>query len=88
MPLVLLKIESMYSDKSVPVANVPLVIFIGGPTNQRRTGNIQGAWDPEILVAVITMVGVPVEEALVDIVMNSRKVMIHLECERKEKLVR
>ena len=81
MPLVLLKIESMYSDKSVPVANVPLVIFIGGPTNQRRTDNIQGAWDPEILVAVITMVGVLVEEALVDIVMKAKKLVIHMECD-------
>ena len=35
---------------------------------------------PEISVAVITTVGVPVKEALEDIFMNSIKVVFHMEC--------
>ena len=49
------------------------------PTRKERTDNIQEAWDPEILVSVITTVGVPVDEALSDIVMNARIEVIHLE---------
>ena len=37
------------------------------------------AWEPEISVDVVTLVGVPVEETLVDIGMNTRNVVIHLE---------
>ena len=51
----------MYVDKPVPVVNLPHVRFIGGPTNQGITGNIEGAWDPEISVAVIITMGVTVE---------------------------
>ena len=52
--------DSMDEDKPVPVANVPPVSFIGGPTNQVITGSMQVAWDPGRLVAVITTAGVPV----------------------------
>ena len=61
------------------MVNIPPVRFIGGPTNQLRTGNIQGDWDPDISVSVVTSVGVTVEEVLSDIGMNSRIALIHLE---------
>ena len=60
------------------MVNFPPVSFIGGPSKQVRTGNIQVAWDPYILVAVITDVGVPVEEELSDIGINVRRAVIHL----------
>ena len=75
--------DSMDADKPVPVVKNPPVRFIVIPTNQGITGNIAGYWHPEIFVAVITMVDVPVEEALDDILMNSIKVVIHLECDEK-----
>ena len=46
--------------KLVPVVNLPPVRFIGSTRNQGRTGNIQGSWDPEILVAVNNTVSVRV----------------------------
>ena len=54
--------------------------FIGSYKKQGKTVNIQGSWDPERLFAVITTVGVPVEEAFHDIGMKYIKVVIHLEC--------
>ena len=63
------------------MVNLPTVNFIGGPTKQVITGNIQGAWDTYILVAVITAVGVPAEKVLLDIVMNVKRAVIHLECD-------
>ena len=69
----------MDADKPVPVVNLPPVRFIGNPPKQRRTGNIQGVWYPDISVAVVTVVGVSTEEALADIGMNSRRAVIHLE---------
>ena len=54
--------------------------FIGGTTNKVRIGSIQEAWYTEILVAVITTVGVPVEETLAGIGIKSRKVLIYMEC--------
>ena len=71
----------MDSDKPFPVVNLPPVRFISAPTNQGRTGNIHGAWEPEILVAVITILDITVEEALVNIVMKSRNVVVHMECD-------
>ena len=52
--------ENMDSDKPVLMVNLPHVNFIGGTTNKVRTVNIKGSWDPEILVGVVTTVGVPV----------------------------
>ena len=43
------------------MVNIPPVRFIGGPTNQLRTGNIQGDWDTDISVAVIITLGVPAD---------------------------
>ena len=60
---------------------LPPVMFIGGPTRKGRTGIIQVFWDPEILVSVITMVGIPVEEDLADIVIKTRNMVIHMECD-------
>ena len=48
-------------DKPVPVGNLSPVKFIGGPQKQKIIGNIKVAWDPEILVSVITTVDVPAE---------------------------
>ena len=43
----------MDADKLVMVVNIPPVVFIGGPINQERTGNMQGDLGPEILVDLI-----------------------------------
>ena len=69
----------MNEDKPDPVVNLPPMKFIGIPTNQGRTGNIQGACYSVISVSVITTVGVPVEGDLSHIVMKSINVVIHLE---------
>ena len=50
----------MDADKPGPVVNLPPVKFIGGPTKQGITGNVQGAYYTEISVALIATVGVPV----------------------------
>ena len=52
----------MDADKPVPVVYLPRVRFIGGPSNQGRTVNIQGACYPDISVAVVKSMGVHVEE--------------------------
>ena len=48
----------MDADKHFPVVNIPTVRFIYGSSNQGITYNIQREWDPDILVAVITAMGV------------------------------
>ena len=73
----------MDTNKTVPVINIPPVRFIGSPTKQVIKGNIKEAWYTEIFLAVTTTVGVPVGEALTDVGMNSRKVLMHMECGRK-----
>ena len=60
--MVLFTKDIMDTDKHIQVVNLPPMRFIGIVTKQVRTGNIQGAWDTEILVDVITTMGVPVEE--------------------------
>ena len=74
----------MAAEKPVPVVNLPPVRFLYVPSKQVTTGNIQGAWDSDRSVAVVTAVGAPVEEALVEIVINTRRVVIHLKfnCEK------
>ena len=62
--MVLFTKQNMDGDKPVPVLNFPPVRFIGGPSNQGRSCNIQGKWDPYRSVSVVTAVGVPMEEAL------------------------
>ena len=71
----------MNEDKPVPVVILPPVRFIGGPTSQVRTVRIQGYWDPKRSVAVITTVRITVEEALDDIEMKTRYLVIHMECD-------
>ena len=73
-----------YSQKIVrkqknTVLNIPLLIFVGYPTNRVITGNMSGDWDPELLVAMFTAVGLPLEEALADVGTNSRRVMFRLD---------
>ena len=77
-PVVLFTKENMNVDKPFPVVNLPPVRFIGGPSKQGITVNIQGVWEPDISVVVVTSVGVPVEEVLSDIGMNSKRAVIHL----------
>ena len=73
--------ENIYVDKPVPVVNIPTVRFIGAPPRQVITETIQVVWDSEISVAMITMVGLPVEEALADIGMKAINVVIHMKCD-------
>ena len=84
MPVLLFKKESMDLDKPFPVVNIPPARFIGGTKKLGRKGILQGSWDPEILVAAITVVGVPVDEDLADIGMNPRMAVIYMECDGKE----
>ena len=79
--MVLFTKYSMDSDKPFPEVNLPPVRFIGGPTKQVTTVNIHEAWETEILVAIITMVVVPVEEALSNIGMNTMRAVINLVCD-------
>ena len=74
----------MDAEKPILLVNLPSLNFTCGPTNQRITGNIWGSWDPDRSVAVVTAVGVPVEELLSDIVMNARIAVINLECDCEE----
>ena len=79
-PVVLFTKYNMGAYKTVPVVNIPPVRFIGGPTKQVRSGNIQVSYDPEILVAMITTLSVPVEESLSGTGMRSIKVLIYMVC--------
>ena len=78
--MVLFTKENMDADKPIPVVILPLLKFIGGTTMHGRTGIIKGSREPEISVDVITTVGTLVEEALSDIGMKTRNVVIHMEC--------
>ena len=71
--MVLFTKYGMDEHNPVPVVNIPPVRFIGGPKEQKINGNIYGAWYTDILVSMITTVGVPVEEALLDIIINPRR---------------
>ena len=46
--------KSMDAEKYIPVGNIPILIFLGGPPNMGVPGNTQGAWDPERSLAVVT----------------------------------
>ena len=78
----------MDADKPVLVSIIPLMRFIGGPKRKGKTGRIQGYWDPEISLAVITTVGIPVEEALADIGTKTINVVIHMKCDVEESWVK
>ena len=87
-PVVIFNKEKMDADKPVPVVNLPPARFIDVPTRKVRTGSIQGSYDPERPVAVITTVGVPVEEDLDDIGMKTRNVVIHMDCDGEKSWVK
>ena len=70
----------MDAYKRVPVVNLPPVSFIDGPSKHGRTRNIQEGCDPDISVAVVTVVVVPVWESLSEIGINARIAVIRLEC--------
>ena len=74
----------MDEDKPVPVVNIPPVRIIAGPSKQGIIGNIKGEWDEDRSVAVVKDIGVPVEEALADIGMNTRRAVINLKCDCEE----
>ena len=86
--MVLFKKDNMDADKPVFVVNVPHVRFIVSLTRKVITVLIQESWYPEILVALITMVGVPVEDYLAGIGIKSRKVVICIECGDESSWVR
>ena len=69
------------------MAYLTTVRFISVPSKQGRKGNIQGAWDPDRSMAVITAMGVLVEEVFSDIGMNSRRSVINLECDDWEEWI-
>ena len=74
----------MYADKSIFVVFLPPLKFVGVSTNQGRTGKIQGSWDLDRSVAVLTAVGVPVDYVFLDIGVNVRRAVICLECDCEE----
>ena len=78
--MVILTKYNLDADKHVQVVNLPPMRLIDGTRRQGRTCSIQGSWYTEILLAVTTTVVVPVEEALADIVMKFRKVVIYIDC--------
>ena len=78
----------MDADKSIPVVNIPPMRFICVPTKQVITGNTQGAWDPEISVAMNNTVGVLVEEDLSDIGMDFRRAVLNLKCNCEESWIK
>ena len=80
-PVVLFTKDNTGADKPAPLVILPPVRFIGGPTRKVRTVSIQESWDPERSVAVITTVGIPVEEDLDDIGMKTINMVVHMECD-------
>ena len=78
MPVVLSTKDILDVEKPILVVNITPLNFSGGTTKQGRTGNIQGACDPYRSVVVVTSVVITVEEAFMDIVINSRRAVIHL----------
>ena len=60
IPLVLLKRESKYAEKSIPVGNVLPLRFESGTNNKVRRANTNRSWYSEILVVFTTSVGAPV----------------------------
>ena len=52
--------EILDPDKPILVENLPPFKLAGVPTNQARTGNILGDWDPYISSAVVIFVDISV----------------------------
>ena len=78
LPVLIFTNDSMDIYKPIPVGSFPPLRSFGGHKNQGITGNIQVKRNPDISVAVVKAVGIPVEEALADIGMNTKKAVIHL----------
>ena len=74
--------------KNVTVGNLLPLKFLGVPIRQGRKCNNLGAWYPERSIVVATEVGITVEEDLLDIMINDRKVMINIECDYLESWIR
>ena len=70
------------------MGNIPPLKLVGEPTKQVIQVKIQRSWHPNILVAVVTDVGVPVEDALLDIGMDARRVIIRLEYNCEESWIK
>ena len=70
--MVLFKNVSVDTDILITVGKSPPFKSVGVKKIMDRTGKIQGDWDPEREVAVVTTVNIPVEEALEDIGINCR----------------
>ena len=77
MPVFLFTKERLYADKPILVGNLPPFKSASGTTKQGRIGNIKRDWDTYRSLAVVTAVGILVEEALSDIGMNTRRAVIH-----------
>ena len=76
--VLLLTKENMDAYKPILVGNIPPLNFSGGTINQIITGNIQVYWYPYRSVALVTYVGVQVEEDLSYIVINTRRAVTNL----------
>ena len=70
------------------MGNIPPFNSAGGHTKKVITVNMQVSWDPDISVSVVVDVGVPVDEDLLDIVMNARILVIFLECDCEQALIK
>ena len=77
-PVLVFTNENMDGYIHVSEVNIPPVRFICSPTRQVRTVSIKGSWDPERSVPLINKVVVSVEEALANIGMKTRNVVIHM----------
>ena len=58
MPVVLFTKESLDADKPILVVILPPLRFAGNTTEQGGTGNIQGSWDTDRSVSVLTAKGI------------------------------
>ena len=76
--MVLFTKYSMDADKTIALRNLLPLRYVFRPTKKGRTCNMQGYWDPHISVAVVMELGVIVEEALSDIIMNATRAVDHL----------
>ena len=77
-PVVLFTKDNTGAEKPVPVVILPPERCMGGTIRHGIIGSKQVSWDPEISVYMITTVGIPLEEALADIGMKTRNVVIHM----------
>ena len=79
LPMLLFTKDSMDTEIPMIVRNIPPLSFLGTTTKKVITGNMKVAWDPEILVEVVTEVGVTSVESLSDIGINAINEVVGLE---------